>query len=182
MLSLPLFILIPIAIRIDTRGPIIFKQNRYGYNNKLIKVYKFRTMHHDMRDVDASQQTIKKDARVTRVGSILRRTSLDELPQLFNVFTGRMSMVGPRPHARSTKAAGVLFEEAVKNYSARHRVKPGITGWAQVNGFRGETDTLYKIEKRVEHDLEYIEKWSVLFDIYIIFKTIPSIIFSKEAY
>lgn len=182
MLALPLFILIPIAIKIDTRGPVIFKQNRYGYNNKLIKVYKFRTMHHDMQDVDASQQTIKKDARVTRVGSILRRTSLDELPQLFNVFTGRMSMVGPRPHARSTKAAGVLFEEAVKNYSARHRVKPGITGWAQVNGFRGETDTLYKIEKRVEHDLEYIEKWSVLFDIYIICKTIPSILFSKEAY
>ena len=182
VLTLPVFALIAVVIKLETRGPVLFKQNRYGYNNKLIKVYKFRTMHHNMRDMDASQQTVKNDARVTRFGKVLRRTSLDELPQLFNVFSGRMSMVGPRPHAKSTKAAGVLFEEAVTNYSARHRVKPGITGWAQVNGFRGETDTLYKIEKRIEYDLEYIEKWSVLFDIYIILKTIPSVILSKEAY
>ncbi len=182
LLTTPIFILIAIIIKLETKGPVLFKQNRYGYNNKLIKVYKFRTMYHEMRDMDASNQTVKNDTRVTRFGKILRRTSLDELPQLFNVFSGRMSMVGPRPHAKSTKAAGVLFEEAVKNYSARHRVKPGITGWAQVNGFRGETDTLYKIEKRVEYDLEYIEKWSILFDIYIILKTIQSIVFSKEAY
>lgn len=182
LLTTPMFILIAIIIKLETKGPVLFKQNRYGYNNKLIKVYKFRTMYHEMRDMDASNQTVKNDTRVTRFGKILRRTSLDELPQLFNVFSGRMSMVGPRPHAKSTKAAGVLFEEAVKNYSARHRVKPGITGWAQVNGFRGETDTLYKIEKRIEYDLEYIEKWSILFDIYIILKTIPSIVFSKEAY
>ena len=182
VLAMPLFIVIPILIKMESKGPVLFKQKRYGYNNKVIDVYKFRTMYHEMRDVDANQQTVKNDIRITRVGKVLRRTSLDELPQFFNVFSGRMSMVGPRPHARSTKAAGVLFEEAVQNYSARHRVKPGITGWAQVNGFRGETDTLYKIKKRVEYDLEYIEKWSVLFDIYIIFKTIPSVVFSKEAY
>lgn len=182
ILFTPLFIIIPILIKLESKGPILFKQKRYGYNNNIINVYKFRTMHHEMRDMDASQQTVKGDVRITRIGKILRRTSLDELPQFFNVFSGRMSMVGPRPHARSTKAAGVLFEEAVQNYSARHRMKPGITGWAQVNGFRGETDTLYKIKKRVEYDLEYIEKWSVMFDIFIILKTIPSVIFSKEAY
>lgn len=182
ILSTPLFIIIPILIKLESKGPVLFKQKRYGYNNNIINVYKFRTMHHEMRDMDASQQTVKGDVRITRIGKILRRTSLDELPQFFNVFSGRMSMVGPRPHARSTKAAGVLFEEAVQNYSARHRMKPGITGWAQINGFRGETDTLYKIKKRVEYDLEYIEKWSVMFDIFIILKTIPSVIFSKEAY
>lgn len=182
VLAFPIFIIVPVLIKLESKGPILFKQKRYGYNNNIITVHKFRTMHHALCDLDANQQTVKNDTRVTRIGRILRRTSLDELPQLFNVFTGRMSMVGPRPHARATKAAGVLFEEAVDNYSARHRMKPGITGWAQVNGFRGETDTLYKIQKRVEYDLEYIENWSVLFDIYIIIKTIPSIIFTKKAY
>ncbi len=119
---------------------------------------------------------------MTRVGAFIRRTSLDELPQLFNVLLGSMSMVGPRPHATATKAAGILFEDAVETYSARHRVKPGITGWAQVNGYRGETDTLEKIEKRVEFDLEYIEHWSVWFDLYILFRTLPAIIITKEAY
>lgn len=182
ILSVPVFLIVPMLIKIESKGPVFFKQKRYGYSNNIIEVYKFRTMFHELRDANASQQTIKGDIRVTRIGRLLRRTSLDELPQLFNVFSGHMSMVGPRPHARLTKAEGVLFEEAVQNYSARHRVKPGITGWAQINGYRGETDTLYKIEKRVEYDLEYIEKWSVLFDIYIIIKTIPSVVFSKQAY
>lgn len=178
----PVLLLIALAIKLDSRGPVLFKQKRYGYNNVLINVYKFRSMHHAARDKDASQQTVKNDDRVTRVGRFIRRSSLDELPQLLNVLSGRMSLVGPRPHATATKAAGVLFENAVQNYAARHRVKPGITGWAQVNGYRGETDTLQKIEKRVEYDLEYIENWSILFDLYILLKTIPSVLFSKEAY
>jgi len=178
----PLMLVIALLIKLDSKGPVLFKQRRYGYCNQLIKVYKFRTMHHSMRDEHASQQTTVNDRRVTPLGRFLRRSSLDELPQLFNVLTGRMSMVGPRPHAKATKAAGVLFEDAVDNYAARHRVKPGITGWAQVNGYRGETNTLEKIEKRVDFDLEYIENWSVLFDLYIILKTIPSVLVSKEAY
>lgn len=179
---MPLLLLIALLVKLDSKGPVLFKQKRYGYNNVLIKVYKFRTMYHAERDMDASQQTVKGDARVTRIGRWLRRSSLDELPQLLNVLSGRMSLVGPRPHATATKAAGVLFENAVQNYAARHRVKPGITGWAQVNGYRGETDTLQKIEKRVEYDLEYIENWSILFDLYILLRTIPSVLFSKEAY
>lgn len=182
LLLSPLLLLIALLIKLDSPGPVLFKQKRYGYNNILINVYKFRTMYHAARDMDASQQTVKNDSRVTSVGRFLRRSSLDELPQLFNVLKGHMSLVGPRPHATATKAAGVLFEDAVQNYAARHRVKPGITGWAQVNGFRGETDTLEKLEKRVEYDLEYIENWSILFDLYILLKTIPSIVFAKEAY
>ncbi|MDG4430633.1 sugar transferase, partial [Pseudomonas aeruginosa] len=108
--------------------------------------------------------------------------SIDELPQLFNVLAGSMSMVGPRPHATATKAAGIPFEEAVSEYSSRHRVKPGITGWAQINGYRGETDTLHKIKKRVEYDLEYIAKWSVWFDLYILFRTVPAVLLTKEVY
>ena len=121
-------------------------------------------MSHEKYDAKADRQTTRGDDRITRVGRFIRKTSLDELQQLLNVFLGSMSMVGPRPHATATKAAGVLFEDAVAEYSARHRVKPGITGWAQINGYRGETDTLEKIEKRVEFDLDYIERWSVWFD------------------
>jgi Undecaprenyl-phosphate glucose phosphotransferase len=182
LLLAPLMLAIAIAIKLDSSGPVLFRQKRYGYNNRLIEVYKFRSMYHQMADATAERQTTRRDDRITRVGSFIRRTSLDELPQLFNVLLGSMSMVGPRPHATATKAAGILFEEAVEAYSARHRVKPGITGWAQVNGYRGETDTLEKIEKRVEHDLEYIEHWSVWFDLYILFRTLPAVMFTKEAY
>ncbi|MDG9924020.1 MULTISPECIES: undecaprenyl-phosphate glucose phosphotransferase [unclassified Pseudomonas] len=182
VLLAPVMLGLALAIKLDSPGPVLFRQKRYGYNNRLIEVYKFRSMYHQMADANAERQTIRGDARVTRVGSFIRRTSLDELPQLFNVVLGSMSMVGPRPHATATKAAGILFEEAVEQYSARHRVKPGITGWAQVNGYRGETDTLEKIEKRVEYDLEYIENWSVWFDLYIIFLTLPAVASSKEAY
>ena len=139
-------------------------------------------MYHHMRDADAAQQTTRDDARITRVGRFIRKTSLDELPQLFNVFIGSMSMVGPRPHASATKAANVLFEDAVVEYAARHRVKPGITGLAQVNGYRGETDTLQKIHRRVEYDLEYIERWSVWLDLYILARTIPAIVSARAAY
>ena len=182
LLLSPLMLGVALAIKLDSPGPVLFRQKRYGYNNRLIEVYKFRSMYHQMADAHAERQTTKGDSRVTRVGAFIRRTSLDELPQLLNVLLGSMSMVGPRPHATATKAAGILFEEAVETYSARHRVKPGITGWAQINGYRGETDTLEKIEKRVEFDLEYIENWSVWFDLYILFRTLPAVAFSKEAY
>ena len=167
----PVMLLIALAIKLDSPGPVLFKQKRYGYNNRLIEVFKFRSMYHEKSDANADRQTTRGDDRITRVGRFIRKTSLDELPQLLNVFLGSMSMVGPRPHATATKAAGVLFEDAVAEYSARHRVKPGITGWAQINGYRGETDTLEKIEKRVEFDLDYIERWSVWFDLYILVRT-----------
>ena len=182
LLLSPLMLAIALAIKLDSRGPVLFWQNRYGYNNRMIKVCKFRSMHHHQSDATAEQQTIRNDARVTRVGRFIRRTSLDELPQLFNVIIGSMSMVGPRPHATATKAAGILFEQAVKEYTSRHRVKPGITGLAQINGYRGETDTVEKIEKRVEFDLEYIENWSVWFDIYILLRTVPAVLFTREVY
>jgi Undecaprenyl-phosphate glucose phosphotransferase len=180
--ALPLMILVALAIKLDSSGPVLFRQKRYGYNNRLIEVFKFRSMYCDRADANAERQTTRDDDRITRVGRFIRKTSLDELPQLFNVLLGSMSMVGPRPHATATKAAGILFEDAVKEYTARHRVKPGITGWAQINGYRGETDTLEKIEKRVEFDLQYIENWSVWFDLYILFRTLPAVIFTREAY
>ncbi|MFV0455698.1 MAG: undecaprenyl-phosphate glucose phosphotransferase [Pseudomonas sp.] len=178
----PLMLLVALAIKLDSPGPVLFRQKRYGYNNRLIEVFKFRSMYHEKSDANADRQTTRGDDRITRVGRFIRKTSLDELPQLLNVFLGSMSMVGPRPHATATKAAGVLFEEAVSEYSARHRVKPGITGWAQINGYRGETDTLEKIEKRVEYDLDYIERWSVWFDIYILLRTVPALLFNKDVY
>ncbi|KPA88954.1 MULTISPECIES: undecaprenyl-phosphate glucose phosphotransferase [Pseudomonas] len=178
----PIMLLVAIAIKIDSPGPVLFRQKRYGYNNRLIEVFKFRSMHQHQADANAEKQTTRGDPRITRVGRFIRRTSLDELPQLFNVFVGSMSMVGPRPHATATKAAGILFEEAVKEYTSRHRVKPGITGLAQINGYRGETDTLEKIEKRVEFDLEYIENWSIWFDLYILFRTVPAVLLTREAF
>ena len=161
-----------VAIKLDSPGPVLFRQKRYGYNSRLINVYKFRTMYDDARDDNCDRQTTKDDPRITRVGHFLRRTSLDELPQLFNVLGGEMSLVGPRPHAVNTKAAGKLFEEIVHEYAARHKIKPGITGWAQVLGWRGETDTEEKIRRRVECDLYYMEHWSLFLDIEILFRTL----------
>ncbi|MCQ9426115.1 undecaprenyl-phosphate glucose phosphotransferase [Pseudomonas sp. LJDD11] len=178
----PLMLLIAVAIKLDSKGPVLFRQKRYGYNNRLIEVFKFRSMHQHQADASAEKQTTRNDARVTRVGRFIRKTSLDELPQLFNVVAGSMSMVGPRPHATATKAAGILFEQAVKEYTSRHRVKPGITGLAQIKGYRGETDTVEKIEKRVELDLEYIENWSVWFDLYILLRTVPAVLLNREVY
>ena len=181
-LTLPLLAVIALIIRINSPGPILFKQKRYGFNDKLIEVLKFRTMHHHQADAHAAVQTTKDDPRVTGIGRFLRRTSLDELPQLFNVLKGDMSIVGPRPHAIATKAAGALFEDVVNDYASRHRVRPGITGWAQVNGWRGETDTVEKLEKRIEHDLYYIENWSIGFDLMIILRTIVAIFRDPNAY
>ena len=168
----PLLLAIAIMIKLDSPGPVLFRQKRYGFNNQLIEVFKFRSMYTHMTDQNAEQLTRRNDPRITRLGAFLRRTSLDELPQFLNVVRGEMSIVGPRPHALSAKAGALLYQDAVKYYDARHRVKPGITGWAQVNGWRGETDTVEQIRKRVEHDLYYIEHWSILLDLKIIVRTI----------
>ena len=180
---LPVMALIAIAIKLDSRGPVLFKQKRYGFNNDLIEVYKFRSMYTGDADVTASKLVTKDDPRVTRIGRFIRKASLDELPQLFNVvFKGNLSLVGPRPHAVNAKAEARLYDEAVDGYFARHRVKPGITGWAQINGWRGETDTHEKIQQRVEHDLYYIENWSVLLDLYILVRTPFALLNTESAY
>ncbi|MBR1141975.1 undecaprenyl-phosphate glucose phosphotransferase [Bradyrhizobium sp. AUGA SZCCT0431] len=172
MLALPVMGLVALAIKLDSPGPVIFRQKRFGFNNERIDVFKFRSMYHHLADPTASKVVTKNDARVTRVGRFIRKTSLDELPQLFNVvFKSNLSLVGPRPHAVLGKLQSRLFDEAVDGYFARHRVKPGITGWAQINGWRGEVDTDEKIQKRVEFDLYYIENWSVLFDLFILLRT-----------
>jgi Undecaprenyl-phosphate glucose phosphotransferase len=178
--ALPLMALVALAIKIDSRGPVLFRQKRYGFNNELIEVFKFRSMYTDQCDPSAVKLVSKDDPRVTRVGRIIRKTSLDELPQLFNVVRSELSLVGPRPHALHAKAADKLYDAVVDSYFARHRVKPGITGWAQINGWRGETDTPEKIQRRVEYDLYYIENWSVLFDLYILLMTPYSLLTKKE--
>lgn len=178
----PVMLLVALAIKLDSKGPVFFKQKRYGFNNQLIEVLKFRSMYTDLEDSDASKLVTKNDSRVTRVGAFLRRTSLDELPQFINVLKGEMSIVGPRPHALKASAQGRLYDEVVSDYAKRHKVKPGITGWAQVNGWRGETDTEEKIKNRVEHDVYYIENWSVFFDIEIILRTIISGFGGENAY
>ena len=178
----PVMAITALAIRLESKGPALFRQKRYGFNNELIEVYKFRSMYTEMTDQAAARLVTKADPRVTKVGRFIRKTSLDELPQLFNVLKGNLSLVGPRPHAVSAKAAGKLYDEAVDSYFARHKVKPGITGWAQINGWRGETDTEEKLVKRIEHDLEYIENWSLMLDFYILVKTPWSLIKTENAY
>ena len=165
----PVMVAIAAAIKLTSPGPVFFKQRRHGWNGQPIWVYKFRSMaiHHES-DFQVSQAT-RHDARVTPLGSFLRRTSLDELPQFINVLQGRMSVVGPRPHAVEHNE---YYKELVPGYMLRHKVKPGVTGWAQVNGFRGETDTLEKMQKRVEYDLHYIENWSLWLDLKIVVQTL----------
>ena len=183
ILLAPVMALVALAIKLDSPGPVLFMQKRYGFNNERIDVFKFRSLFHDQADPLAAKVVTKGDTRVTRVGRFIRKTSLDELPQLFNVvFKGNLSLVGPRPHAVQGKLQSRLFDEAVDGYFARHRVKPGITGWAQINGWRGEVDSEEKIQKRVEFDLYYIENWSVLFDLYILFKTPFALIKGENAY
>lgn len=176
----PVMIITAIAIKLESKGPVFFMQNRHGFNNELIKIYKFRSMRTDTLDATASKLVTKDDPRVTKVGKFIRKTSIDELPQLFNVLKGELSIVGPRPHALQAKADNQLYYEAVEGYFARHRVKPGMTGWAQINGWRGETDTIDKIMQRVNHDLHYIEHWSILFDLYIVVMTPISLISKNE--
>jgi Undecaprenyl-phosphate glucose phosphotransferase len=172
LMALPVMALVALAIKLDSPGPVLFRQKRFGFNNERIDVFKFRSLYHHHADPMASKVVTKNDSRVTRVGRFIRKSSLDELPQLFNVvFKSNLSLVGPRPHAVQGKLQSQLFDEAVDGYFARHRVKPGITGWAQINGWRGEVDSEEKIQKRVEFDLYYIENWSVLFDLFILLKT-----------
>jgi exopolysaccharide biosynthesis polyprenyl glycosylphosphotransferase len=180
--ALPVMGIIALAIRLESKGPIFFRQKRYGFNNQVIEVYKFRSMYTDMLDADAVKLTTRDDPRVTRVGSFLRRTSLDELPQLLNVLKGEMSVVGPRPHAMKARAAGKLYEEVVDGYAIRHKVKPGMTGWAQVNGWRGSTATEGDIMGRLEHDFYYINNWSISLDLYIILRTFKVLISGENAY
>ena len=179
----PVMLMVALAVKLDSKGPALFRQKRYGFNNELIEVFKFRSMYTEQLDIKADKLVTKNDPRVTRVGRFIRKTSLDELPQLFNVvFKGNLSLVGPRPHAVNAKAAAALYDEVVDGYFARHRVRPGITGWAQINGWRGETDTSEKIQKRVECDLFYIENWSIFLDMYVLAATPISLVKTKNAY
>jgi putative colanic acid biosysnthesis UDP-glucose lipid carrier transferase len=175
LLILPILIIIAIGVKLSSPGPIIFKQRRYGLDGKEILVYKFRSMS-VCEDGSAVTQATKNDQRVTKLGAFLRRSSLDELPQFINVLQGRMSVVGPRPHAVSHNE---MYRKLIKGYMIRHKVKPGITGWAQVNGLRGETETLDKMKARIDFDLEYLRNWSPKLDMYIVFKTV-SVIFKGE--
>ena len=167
MISLPM-LAIAIGIKLTSRGPVLFKQDRYGLDGQKIKVWKFRSMRTMENGAKVTQAT-KGDPRITPFGAFLRRTSLDELPQFFNVLQGSMSIVGPRPHA---VAHNEEYRQLISGYMLRHKVKPGITGWAQINGWRGETDTLDKMAKRIEFDLAYIRNWSLLFDLKIVYWTI----------
>jgi len=174
----PIMLAIAIGIKLTSPGPILFIQRRYGLDGKDILVYKFRSMT-VCEDGDLIQQATRHDKRITPLGAFLRKTSLDELPQFFNVLQGRMSIVGPRPHA---VAHNEMYRKLIKGYMVRHKVKPGITGWAQVNGHRGETDLLEKMEARIEYDLDYLRNWSLKLDLAIIAKTALVVLNDKQAY
>jgi putative colanic acid biosynthesis UDP-glucose lipid carrier transferase len=174
----PVFLVVAVAIKLQGKGPILFSQQRHGFNHSVFRIYKFRTMT-VAEDGERIRQASLHDPRITPVGKILRRYSLDELPQLFNVLKGEMSLVGPRPHAL---AHNHQYAQTVENYSGRHKVKPGITGWAQVNGFRGETSENERMAERVRFDLEYIDNWSLWFDVKILAMTVIAVLFPKNAY
>lgn len=179
VISSPLMFVLAIGVKLSSSGPIIFKQKRHGWDGKLIEVWKFRTMKAHQEEAGQITQARRNDARVTPFGAFLRRTSLDELPQFFNVLRGEMSIVGPRPHALVHNNE---YSQIIDGYMLRHTVKPGITGWAQINGWRGETDSIEKMRKRVEHDLYYIENWSLWFDLKIIVLTLFGGFTHKNAY
>jgi putative colanic acid biosynthesis UDP-glucose lipid carrier transferase len=178
IMLIPVMMIIAVAVKLSSPGPVIFRQRRYGLYGEEILVYKFRTM--TVADDGAKiVQATKDDARITRVGAFLRRSSLDELPQFINVIQGRMSIVGPRPHA---VAHNELYRKLIKGYMLRHKVKPGITGWAQVNGLRGETETLEKMQARIEYDLDYLRSWSLTLDLWIIVRTVWVVLKRDNAY
>ena len=174
----PLMVAIAIAVKLGSPGPAIFRQRRYGLDGREIIVYKFRSMT-VAEDGDTVRQATKNDARVTPLGAFLRRTSLDELPQFINVLQGRMSVVGPRPHA---VAHNEMYRKLIKSYMVRHKVRPGITGWAQVNGLRGETESLDKMKARIEYDLDYLRQWSLRLDLKIIWRTLFVVLKRQNAY
>jgi len=177
--SLPLMGLIAVAIKLTSPGPAIFRQRRWGFNGKSFDVYKFRTMRLDAAAPTGGSQATRGDPRVTRVGHVSRRTSLDELPQFFNVIKGDMSLIGPRPHAVDHNE---FYAKAIDGYLARHHVRPGMSGWAQVNGCRGETRTLAAMQRRLDHDLHYIARWSMRLDVYILIRTIFTVLSGRNAY
>ncbi|WP_246660354.1 undecaprenyl-phosphate glucose phosphotransferase [Nitratireductor sp. XY-223] len=178
----PVMLATAIAVKATSRGPVFFTQKRHGFNNEVINVYKFRSMYADQSDPTARNAVTKNDPRVTPVGRFIRRTSIDELPQFFNALKGDLSLVGPRPHAVHAQSHDRMFAEVVDGYFARHRVKPGVTGWAQINGWRGEIDDDEKIKQRTAYDLYYIENWSLLFDLKILFLTPIRLFGSETAY
>ncbi len=177
----PIMLMVAFAIKLESKGPVFFRQTRHGFNNQPFKCWKFRSMCTDMTDHKAAQQVQKDDPRVTKVGKFIRKTSLDELPQLFNVLAGSMSLVGPRPHAIGMKTGNIESEKLVADYAHRHRIKPGMTGWAAINGSRGPVDTSEDVEQRVAYDVAYIKGASFWFDIYIMAMTVPSLLGDKEA-
>jgi Undecaprenyl-phosphate glucose phosphotransferase len=176
LVAAPIIAAVAIAVRLDSPGPILFRQRRYGFNNEPITVWKFRSMRHELADQKAAQQVCACDERVTRVGRFIRSTSLDELPQLINVLRGEMSLVGPRPHAIGMKTGSQESSRLVAEYAWRHRMKPGITGWAQINGSRGPVDTPEAVRQRVALDIDYIERQSFWFDLYILAMTLPTLL------
>ncbi|KQZ13325.1 undecaprenyl-phosphate glucose phosphotransferase [Mesorhizobium sp. Root554] len=178
----PVMLATAIAIKLDSPGPVLFKQKRHGFNNEEIEVYKFRSMYTNQSDPTAKKTVTKNDPRVTRVGRFIRKTSVDELPQFFNALFGSLSLVGPRPHAVAAQSHNLLYNEVVDGYFARHKVKPGVTGWAQINGWRGEMDTNEKIRMRTEFDLYYIENWSLMFDLKILLLTPARLLNTENAY
>ncbi|TDL88984.1 exopolysaccharide biosynthesis polyprenyl glycosylphosphotransferase [Meridianimarinicoccus aquatilis] len=179
----PVLAIVAVLIRLDSPGPVFFRQVRHGFNDRPIRVWKFRSMYHDQADAAAMRVVVRGDPRVTRVGKFLRKSSLDELPQLFNVFGGTLSLVGPRPHAVAAQSSRQeAFDRIVDGYSARHRLPPGITGWAQVNGWRGEVDDPESLRARFAHDLFYIENWSLWFDLAILVRTPISLFDTRRAY
>jgi Undecaprenyl-phosphate glucose phosphotransferase len=177
----PVMLLVAVAIKLDSPGPVFFRQRRHGFNNEAILVWKFRSMRHEMADAKAARQVTLDDDRVTKVGKFIRKTSLDELPQLFNVLRGEMSMVGPRPHAIGMKSGDVESAKLVAHYAHRHRMKPGVTGWAAINGSRGPVDTAELVQERVALDVDYIERQSFWLDLYIIAMTIPCLLGDRSA-
>jgi polysaccharide biosynthesis protein PslA len=179
--AIPMLV-IAVAIRRETPGPALFRQHRIGFANVGFEMWKFRTMRHRSPERGRLTQAARRDTRVTRVGAFLRRSSLDELPQFVNVLRGEMSLVGPRPHAPGTCAGGKPFELVTPHYPARHRVRPGMTGLAQVRGWRGGTENEAELLRRVECDLEYIENWSLWLDVEILARTVPSVLAGRNAY
>ncbi|MDO1581787.1 undecaprenyl-phosphate glucose phosphotransferase [Rhizobium oryzicola] len=178
----PVMIAAAIAVKATSKGPVLFVQKRHGFNNEIINVLKFRSMYTEQSDPTAKKAVTKNDPRVTPVGRFLRKSSLDELPQLFNVLKGDLSLVGPRPHAVHAQTGERKYVDVVESYFARHRVKPGVTGWAQINGLRGELDSDEKIRKRTAYDLDYIENWSLLLDLKILFLTPIRLLNTENAY
>jgi Undecaprenyl-phosphate glucose phosphotransferase len=178
----PVLLVTALVIRLTSAGPVLFVQPRVGFNNEAINVFKFRTMYTHMADLGAKKTTTRDDPRVTPVGRFLRRFSIDELPQLFNVLQGSMSLVGPRPHGTEMMVGDRFYHEAVRGYAGRHRVKPGITGYAQVKGLRGEVRTIERAKRRVELDKYYVDHWSFWLDIYILFATARAVLFDRDAY